>query len=57
MTDTDAQPTATDSKTLMLPLSRREVILALMAAVASKRKAELKTSGWTQISLADGALD
>lgn len=56
--DTDnAQSTGNPGKVLMLPLTRREAILALYAAVNAKKKKDLPESTWTQITLSDGALD
>jgi len=57
MTDNNAQPTADDSKTLVLPLTRREAILALFAAVSAKRRKDIQDSHWTTVVLSDGALD
>lgn len=53
----DIRSGKTEGTVLMLPLTRREAILALYAAVATKKRKELPESGWTQITLNDGALD
>lgn len=52
-----AQPTGAGSKELMLPLTRREAILALHAAAGKKRGKELPDSAWSRIVISDGALD
>lgn len=43
--------------TLTLPLTRREVIIALYAAAAKARKGRDESSPWTEVQLRDGALD
>ena len=46
-----------EARTLMVPLTRRECILALYAAVGAKKRKDLPESAWTQVQLSDGALD
>lgn len=54
---TETIPTSKTPNVLTIPLTRKEAIIALYAAVAKARKGRTDDSPWTEVTLRDGALD